>query len=402
MWYFYSPSVVYGEDALDFLFRVPGKKCYIVTDKIIEELGLLKKLTKKLEELGKQYTVFDEVVPDPRENGVVKSREKCFAYQPDIIIALGGGSVIDTAKATWALYELPEYTLDELPLNPDLFKINTGIKAKFVAIPTTSGTGADVSIGMVISRYEEADNVWRKMEIPHNGLIPTYTIVDPIFPMEMPPKLTADTGFDALAHSLENIVSVWRNDISDALTLKAVELIFKYLPIACKDGKNKEARDKMHLAATVAGLAFSNSMAHLGHSLGHSWGAVFHIPHGTCVGIFLPYVLEYCMNNPDENDKTTEILGKFAKQIGWAKWDMDLKKAAYVVIDKISELQKELGFPHALKETQVSRADLENNLDKLVSLCFQSPVCTAGPRSPSTEEWKKLFTYTYDGKNVDF
>ncbi|MFX1452989.1 MAG: iron-containing alcohol dehydrogenase, partial [Promethearchaeota archaeon] len=119
-------------------------------------------------------------------------------------------------------------------------------------------------------------------------------------------------------------------------------------------------------------------------------------------GTFLPYVLEYCMNNPDENDKTTEILGKFAKQIGWANWDMDTKKAAYVVIDKINELQKEIGFPHALHETHVSRADLENNLDKLVSLCFQSPVCTAGPRSPRTEEWKKLFIYAYDGKNVDF
>ena len=402
MWYFYSPSVIYGEDALDFFFNIHGEKCFIVTDKIVEELGLLKILTNKLDELGKKYEIFDEVVPDPRESGVVKSKQKCAIYQPDIIIALGGGSVIDTAKATWALYELPQYSIDELALNPDLFKINTGKKAKFVAIPTTSGTGADVSLGIVISRYEEDQNVWRKMEIPHSGLIPTFTIVDPVFPMKMPSELTASTGFDALAHSLENIISVWRNDVSDALTLKAVENIFKYLPIVYKDGNNKEGRDKMHLAATMAGLAFSNSMAHIGHSLGHSWGSIFHVPHGQCVGVFLPYVLQYCMNDPNQGDKSVEILGKMAKQLGWAKWEDDSKKAAYTLIDKIFELQKQISFPKSLKQLGIHRNELENNLDILVSLCFQSPVCTASPRSPNTEEWRKLFIYSFEGKNIDF
>ncbi|TFG29013.1 MAG: iron-containing alcohol dehydrogenase [Promethearchaeota archaeon] len=402
MWYFYSPSIIYGEDALDFFFNIHGEKCFIVTDKVVKELGLLKILTDKLEEHGKNYEVFDEVVPDPRENGVIKSKQLCFTYQPDIIIALGGGSVIDTAKATWALYELPQYTIDELALNPELFKINTGKKAKFVAIPTTSGTGADVSLGIVISRFEEDQNVWRKMEIPHSGLIPTFTIVDPVFPTKMPPELTASTGFDALAHSLENIISVWRNDISDGLTLKAVEMIFKYLPIAYKDGNNKEARDKMHLAATLAGLAFSNSMAHIGHSLGHSWGSIFHVPHGQCVGIFLPFVLQYCMNDPNQGEKSVEILAKLAKQLGWAKWDDDLKKAANSVIDKVTELQEQINFPKTLKGFGIPRSDLENNLDILVSLCFQSPVCTASPRSPNTEEWKKLFIYSFEGKNIDF
>ena len=402
MWYFYSPSIIYGEEALGFLGNVPGKKCYIVTDRIIQEIGLLKILTDKLESLDKEYEIFDDLVPDPHEEGVYKSKEKCLAYQPDIIIALGGGSVIDTAKSTWALYELPDLSLENLPFNPELFGINTGRKARMIIIPTTSGTGSEASLGVVISKFEDHSQVWRKMEIPHQGLIPTFAIIDPIFPAKMPPALTANTGFDALAHCLENVISQWRNEISDALTLKAVEMIFKWLPIAYKDGNNMEARDKMHLAATMSGLAFSNSMAHIGHTLGHSWGSVFQIPHGKCVGVFLPYVLEYCMNNPNETDITANTLGIMAKQLGWVEWKEDDKKAAYILIDKVNELQKEVDFPHQFQELKVSRSDLENNLDNLVSLCFQSPVCTAGPRSPSMEEWKKLYIYAFEGKTIDF
>ena len=238
MSYFYCPSIIYGSGALDFLVNISGEKCFIVTDKNIEELGILKILTDKLESLGKNYEIFSDIVPDPHEDGVYKAKEKCIAYEPDIIIALGGGSVIDTAKATWALYELPELTLDNLALNRELFKINTGKKARMVIIPTTSGTGSETTLGVIISRFQEYNSIWRKMELPHIGLVPTFAIVDPVFPAEMPPQLTANTGFDALAHSLESVITIWRNDISDALILKAVDLIFKYLPLAYKDGKN--------------------------------------------------------------------------------------------------------------------------------------------------------------------
>ena len=402
MSYFYSPSLIYGEGALNFLENVSGEKCFIVTDKNIEETGILKILTDKLESLGKEFEIFNDVVPDPHEDGVYKAKEKCISYDPDIIIALGGGSVMDTAKATWILYELPQITLDEITFNKDLYNIDTGKKAKMIIIPTTSGTGSEVSIGMVISRFQEHANVWRKMEIPHMGLIPTYAIVDPVFPMSMPPELTVNTGFDALSHALESVVSSWRSDISDAVSLKAVELIFKYLPIVYKDGKNKEGRDKMHLAATLAGFSLSNSMAHIGHTLGHSLGAVFHVPHGSCVGCFLPYTLQYCMSDPSEENKTAEILGKTAKQLGFATWDDDDNEAANELIDKVKKLQKEVGFPSKLQDLKIPRNELENNMDTLISLCYQSPICTAGPRSPSTEEWQNLFTYAYEGKDVDF
>jgi alcohol dehydrogenase class IV len=401
MTFFYCTTLVYGSDALNFLEKVKGEKCYIITDKNIKEVGLLKILTDRLDKLGKKYEIFDDIVPDPHEESVYKAKEKLLSYEPDIIIGFGGGSVIDVAKAAWALYELPELNrVDDLPFNDDLYEINTGKKSKMIFIPTTSGTGAESSIGSVISRFE--NDVWRKMEIPHMGLIPTFIIIDPIFPAEMPPTLTANTGFDALAHSLEGVTASWRNDISDAILLKSVELIFKWLPIAYKDGKNMEARDKMHLAASMAGVGFGNSMAHIGHTLGHAWGAVFHNPHGSLVGLFLPYLLQFCLNDPSEANKTAEILGKMAKQLGWAKWEEDNKKATYVLIDKVKQLQKEVNLRPKLQDLGISRDDMEKNLDTLVSLCYQSPICTAGPRSPSMEDWKNLFRYPYDGKDLDF
>ncbi|MFW9929787.1 MAG: iron-containing alcohol dehydrogenase, partial [Candidatus Thorarchaeota archaeon] len=312
MWFFFSPNIIYGPDAIDWIENISGNKCFIVTDKVIEDLGYLKKLTDVLDKYGKEYEVFNEVMPDPREEGVLKARELCMQYQPEIIFALGGGSVMDTAKTLWALYEFPEFQLDDIhAFRSDLYEM--GKKAKLVAIPTTSGTGAETTYVTVISRYEQ--EIWKKYLYLHRGLIPTYAIVDPIFPKGMPPKLTADTGFDALAHSIEGLGTIWRNEFSNALALKAIELIFKYLPIACKDGNNEEARDYMHQAATIAGLAFGNGNVHIGHTMGHSWGAFYHVPHGRSVGILLKYVTQFILNDP-ESDEAIKIYAKLSKQLG--------------------------------------------------------------------------------------
>ncbi|MHA1291807.1 MAG: iron-containing alcohol dehydrogenase [Promethearchaeota archaeon] len=398
MWFFFSPKIIYGEDALDYLENIAGVKCFIVSDKVLEKLGYLKILTDKLAEYGKEWEIFTDVEPDPKEESITKAKEACLAYEPELIIGLGGGSVMDVAKSLWAVYEYPQYGLDDFyPFNKDLH--NLGNKAKLIAIPTTSGTGAETTWAVVISRFE--DNVWKKYEQAHKGLIPMYAIIDPVFPAGMPPKLTIDTGFDALAHSIEGIVAVWRNEFSNAMCLKAVELIFKYLPIAYKDGNNKEARDMMHQAATMAGLGFGNSQAHIGHTLGHVWGAVFHIPHGTCVGIFLTYVTQFCINN-QENDDAIEILAKFAKQLGWADWSENNKDAANIVIKKIKELQKEVNFPTKLADTGVSKEDMEKNMDVLVSLCFQSSSSVMSPRSASGDQFRKIMEYAYEGKDIDF
>ncbi|MFX0017165.1 MAG: iron-containing alcohol dehydrogenase [Promethearchaeota archaeon] len=398
MWFFFSPNIIYGPDSIDFFENISGSKCFIITDKLLEELGYLKILTDKLEKFGKDFTVFNEVLPDPREEGVLKANKLCKEYKPDIIIALGGGSVMDTAKTIWCLYEYPELNLDDIYVfRADLYDM--GKKAKMVAIPTTSGTGAETTFVTVISRYE--DEIWKKYLYIHRGLIPTYAIVDPIFPTGMPPKLTVDTAFDALAHSIEGLGSLWRNEFSNALALKAIELIFKYLPIAFKDGKNQEARDYMHQAATIAGLAFGNGQVHIGHTLGHSFGSLFHIPHGRSVGIVLKYVTQFIMNDPN-SDEVVKIYSKLAKQLGWAKWDEDDRNASLEVIKRIEDLAKEVNFPLSLKECGVSKEEFEKNIDTLIDLCYQDASSTLTPRSISDEEFRKLYRYAYDGKDIDF
>ncbi|MFX0008234.1 MAG: iron-containing alcohol dehydrogenase [Promethearchaeota archaeon] len=399
MWYFYSPNIIYGENSLDFLKDIKGSKCYIVTDKIIEELGYLKILTDKLDKFKKEYKVFNEVIPDPREDGVLKAREECLSYSPELIIALGGGSVIDTAKTAWVLYEFPELNIGDIHLfRSDLYE--TGKKSKFIAIPTTSGTGSEASNGTIISKFE--DDVWKKFIYAHRGITPTYAIVDPIFPEGMPSSLTVDTAFDALSHAIEGMVSNWKNEFSNAMGLKAIELIFKYLPIAYKNGHDKEARDYLHQAATMGGLAFSNSQVHIGHGMGHSWGAIFHTPHGRAVGILLPYISQFCLNNPDVDDNTLEIYAKIAKQMGWAKWADENKKAAFKAVEKIKALQNAVDFPTSLKDLGVSKKEFEENLDLLIMCCFQDATAVMTPRSITDEYFRKIYDYAFNGKNIDF
>lgn len=399
MWHFYSPNIIYGEDSLGFIEKIKGEKCFIVADKIIEELGYLKILTDKLVKFAKNFTIFTDVVPDPHEEDIMNGKKKCNDYAPDLIIALGGGSVIDSAKAIWAMYEYPDYTLDNIdPFSDQLYDFAN--KAKFIAIPTTSGTGSETTWAIVISRFE--DNVWRKASLSHTSLVPTYAIVDPVFTLGMPPELTKLTGFDALAHSMEAYISMWRNEFSNALGLKAIELIFKYLPTAYNDGNNKEARDYMHQAATMAGLAFGNSQAHLAHAMGHSWAAIFHTTHGQAVGLFLRYITHYCLNAPGETNDSIKMYSLLSRKLGWAKWDDDDKIAAFKVLEKIKELQEEVGFIYRLKDLGTSKEDFDKNLKKLISLCFQDPSSVMAPRIPNKEEFVKIFTYAYEGKDIDF
>ncbi|MBN1802354.1 MAG: iron-containing alcohol dehydrogenase [Candidatus Lokiarchaeota archaeon] len=399
MWYFFGPKVVFGEEAVNYLENIKGSKCFIVTDQNIRQLGVLDPLLEALNRFEKSFEIFDEVKPDPREEDIMKGKEISISYSPDIIIALGGGSVMDTAKAIWAMTEFPHMVIDDLhPFNEELLTL--GRKISMVAIPTTSGTGAEATWAMIISRLQEG--IWIKLEQAHKSCVPQFAILDPVFTQKMPPKLTVSTAFDALAHSIEAITTSWRSEYSNALCTKAIELIFKWLPIAVKDGNNLEARDYLHQAANMAGMGFGNSQVHIGHAMGHSWGAIFHTPHGISVGIILKYVLMFLINNNDPEDMGKELLGKLSKKLGWAKWEDNDKLAAKIIVNKIKSLESECGFPKKLADLDISQEDLDKNMAKLIALCYQSPSCVMAPRSPNQEEYKKLFNYAYEGKDVDF
>ena len=246
--------MAFGEDALEALKGIKGKKAFIVTDGVVKSLGFVEEVSKYLKEAGLEIGIFDKVEPEPSVGNVQTGAEALKRFAPDWIIGLGGGSCMDAAKAMWVLYERPDIV--ELGGVTPLVELGLRKKARFIAIPTTSGTGSDATWAAVIT---DEKTVY-KMELASRELVADISIVDPKLVLGMPKKLTADTGLDALTHAIEGYVSQWRNDFSDAMAVKAIQLIFKYLQRAYEDGSDTEAREKMHNAATMAGLAFSNSV----------------------------------------------------------------------------------------------------------------------------------------------
>ncbi|MEM4667812.1 MAG: iron-containing alcohol dehydrogenase, partial [Nitrososphaerota archaeon] len=240
MWEITLPrTIVIADEASEYLKLIEGRKAFIVTDKVIVSLGFVDKIKSYLEEAGLDVKIFDEVEAEPSVENVLKCVEIVREYQPDWIIALGGGSSIDTAKAVWVLYERPDVKIDEI--NP-LTKLGLRNKAKMIAIPTTSGSGSEASWAIVITDNKEK----RKMELASREVVPDIVILDPEFTLSMPPRLVADTGVDALANAMEGYVSRWRNDISDVLAIAAIKIIFTYLPRSFRDSRDREAREKMH------------------------------------------------------------------------------------------------------------------------------------------------------------
>jgi alcohol dehydrogenase class IV len=397
MWYFYSPTLVFGEGALDHLEDIEGKKCFIVTDPGIKELGMLDILTRKLGSAGKEWQAFTDVEPDPTEETTYKAAKQCKAFNPDLIIGIGGGSSMDVAKGVWVLYEHPEFqTVDEIhPFQ----KLNTGRKARLIAIPTTSGTGAEATWAVIITREKEGQHI--KLEQGNKAVVPTYAIIDPVFPQKMPPTLTTATGFDALAHSLEGFISTWQNTFSDALAIHATRLVFEYLPRAVRNADDLEAREQMHNAATMAGLAFGNSQVIMGHAMAHAIGAVLNVPHGNAVGLCLPFAMEYCIRDP-ESDMSRRKFSMMAKSVGVANWTDHDATAAGELVNTVTCLQKETGLPTSLKALGIVRADLDTHMDTLVEQCLESASTVMTPRSIGANEFRKIFDYMYEGESIDF
>ncbi len=387
MWYFITPEVVYGEDAVSRLGQLKGKSAFIVTDANVVKLGFVDKVKEQLSKAGIGSTVFDEVEPDPSLETVKKGSSEMTKSGPDWVVGLGGGSVIDAAKAMWVEYERPDIKADEI--NP-FAKLGLRKKAKFIGIPTTSGTGAEVSMASILTVTAED----RKGSFACREMTPDIAIVDPQFAVAMPPGLTAQTGMDVLTHAVEGFTSTWKNDISDGLCIKAIQLVFQYLPRAYKNGQDMEAREKMANAACIAGMGFINSMAAMAHAAGHSLGGVFHTPHGRAVGLFLPYTIEFI------GDVREELWAEIVYSI---KLDVPKgKKAGPVLAEAIRGLARSIKEPLSIKEMGIPADSYNNSMEKLVDNAFADFQLVTTARVPTTEETQKFLRYTYEGKSIDF
>ena len=291
MWYFSSPQIIFGEGALSFLEGLTGQRAFIVTDATLHKLGFSERICRALEPTGMQVQVFAEVEPDPSLQMVQYGAGVMSAFAPDWIIALGGGSVMDAAKAMWVLYERPDIFPEAI--NP-IEVLGLRKKARLVAIPTTTGTGSEATWAIVLTDTEEK----RKLGLANRETLPDYAVLDPEIVAQQPARLLADTGLDALTHAVEGFTTTFHHDFSDGPCVIAARLVLDHLPLAYRDG-SPDARGHLQNAATIAGLGFGNAMAGLAHGMGHSLGAVFHVPHGRAVALFLPYTIEYCANEAE-------------------------------------------------------------------------------------------------------
>ena len=388
MWWFISPAIVFGSDSLEHLRSIEGSRALIITDEQMRRLGFVDEVAQHLIETGKQIEVFDRVEPEPSLENVSSGVEVANKFQPDLLVALGGGSSIDAAKAIWILYERPDLHLQEVSA---LTELRLRKKARLVAIPTTSGTGSDATWVAVIT--DKAERL--KLDyITSRELVPDVSILDPRFCMKMPPSLTAQTGLDALTHGIEAYVTTWRTDFSDALAMRVVQLVFKYLEKAYTNPDDLEAREKMHNAASMAGLAFSNSHLGIAHSMGHTLGAIYKVTHGLSVALSNLYVMQF--NRDVAGEKYAEI----ARALGVTAANNE--EATDALVAAVRDLMNRLHQPVTLSQLGIKRDTMMHDMNTLIERTNMSACTFVAPRVPSSKELENLYLCALEGREVDF
>ncbi|WP_251553791.1 bifunctional acetaldehyde-CoA/alcohol dehydrogenase [Neobacillus muris] len=405
-WFKVPSQIFFEKNSVQTLAAITGiSRAFIVTSESSLKHGYVDKVLYYLKKNSAaiRTEIFSNVVPEPCIDTVMAGANQMIKFQPDLIIALGGGSVIDAAKAMWLFYEHPDTEFQSLTQKffdpakrvvcfPELRK-----KARLLAIPTTSGTGSEVTSFSVITNKQE--NI--KHPLADSQLTPDIAIIDPQFAMTVPKSVTADTGMDVLTHAIEAYVSVLANDYTDGLALKAIQLVFRYLPRAYRDGGDEQAREKMHNASAIAGMAFANSFLGINHSLAHVLGAEFNMPHGRANAIMLPHVIRFNAKKPDkfmtfpkyESFIADERYAEIASMLGLPAQTTEegvesLSKAVY-------ELTKELDMPTSISKAGVSRHEFEAKVDLLAERAFHDQDTMANPKMPLVRELADLFRLAY-------
>ena len=409
MQWFKVPEKIYFEaGSIQYLEKMPDiERAFIVTDESMVKLGYVDKILYHLRK-RQQYVhseIFSEVESDPSFDTIKKGVEAMKLFNPDVIIAIGGGSPIDAAKGMWLFYEHPDADVEGLKLKFMDIRKRTykfpklGTKCKMVAIPTTSGTGSEVTSFAVITDKEKN----KKYPLADYELTPDVAIVDPNLVMTLPKSITADTGMDVLTHSLEAYVSNMASDYTDGLAEKASELVIQYLEKAYENGNDKLAREKMHNASTIAGMAFTNAFLGINHSLAHKIGAEFHLPHGRINAILLPYVIKYNSSKPTkfvsfpkyEYFIADEKYYQLAKKLG-LKADTK-EQGIESLINKVKELNQNLNIPKSFKEAGIDEKEFLAKVDMLADRAFEDQCTTANPRLPLVSELKQILLDSYYG-----
>ncbi len=385
-------DLYYGKGSVDELKNLKGKKAIVVVGGgSMKRFGFLDKVVNNLKEAGMEVELFENVEPDPSVETVMRGAEAMRKFEPDWIVAMGGGSPIDAAKAMWAFYEYPDVTFEQLciPFNfPELRQ-----KAKFLAIPSTSGTATEVTAFSVITDYSKGI----KYPLADFNITPDVAIVDPDLAETMPAKLVAHTGMDALTHAIEAYVSTLNGPFTDPLALQAIEMVLAYLPASYKG--NMDAREQMHYAQCLAGQAFSNALLGIVHSMAHKTGAAFstgHIPHGCANAIYLPYVIKYNAHDAVAKTRYADI----ARRMGLdGTSEQQLVNSLCAKIDQFNDL---LNIPHTLKEFGIDEAEFKEKVADIAANAVGDACTGSNPREINPEQMKKLFECTYYGLEVDF
>ncbi len=410
-WFKIPPKIYFEAGSIQYLSKMPGiTKAFIVTDPSMVKFGYVDKVIYQLEKRSNHvhFEVFSEVEPDPSFDTIDRGVLAMSQFEPDVIIALGGGSAIDAAKGMWLFYEHPDVDREGLKLKFLDIRKRTykypklGLKAQFVAIPTTSGTGSEVTSFAVIT--DKNKNI--KYPFADYELTPDVAIIDPNFVMSLPKVLTADTGMDVLTHAIEAYVSNMASDFTDGLAEKAGELIKNYLVQAYYHGDDKVAREKVHNASCIAGMAFTNAFLGINHSLAHKLGGEFHISHGRCNAILLPYVIRYNATSPTkfvsfpkyEHFIADQKYANFAKKIGLEV--NGVNDGVDKLIGLVNELLDKLDIPKSFKEFGIDEEVYMSKVDELATNAFEDQCTTANPRLPLVNELKKILIDAYYGVNL--